>query len=229
MAATALVIAPHADDETIAMGGSIARFVEEGQRVVVAVMTGHGPAGPHPIWPATAWDRVRAECLSACKVLGVDQVVFKELPAACLDTVPTWQVNAVVDEVLEAIEPDDLYIPFAFDLHKDHGAINYAAHVSTRPYLSRARSLKRIFAYETLSETHLAPPYLAPPFQPNVFINIETTLDKKIDAMSCYKSQIQSACMPRSLEAIRTLAAFRGNHIGCMAAESFILLGQYIR
>lgn len=226
---TVLVIAPHADDETIAMGGTIARFVDEGHRVVVAVMTGHGQEAPHPIWPKSAWDRVRGECRSACDVLGVDLVIFKELPAACLDALPAWQVNAVVDEVLQEIEPDEIYIPFAFDLHKDHRLINYAVHVSMRPYLARAKGLKRLLAYETLSETHLAPPYLAPAFQPNVFVNIEGTLEKKIHAMSCYASQLQPANMPRSLEALRALAAFRGNHIGCQAAEAFILLGQYIR
>jgi LmbE family N-acetylglucosaminyl deacetylase len=226
---TVLVIAPHADDETIAMGGTIARFVNEGRRVVVAVMTGHGQLDPHPIWPKSAWDRVRAECMAACDVLGVDLVIFKELPAACVDALPAWQVNAVVDEILQEVEPDEIYVPFAFDLHKDHRAINYAVHVSARPYIVKNNKLKRLLAYETLSETHLAPPYLEPSFQPNVFVNIEGTLEKKIEAMSCYVSQLQSQNMPRSLEGLRALSVFRGNHIGCRAAEAFLLLGQYIR
>lgn len=224
-----LVFAPHADDETIGMGGTIARLVDEGHLVTVAVVTGHGEDKPHPIWPKSAWDRVREECRSACSVLGVGNVIFKELPAACLDMLPAWRVNAVIEEIVKEIDPVEIYMPFAFDLHKDHRIVNYAVHVSMRPYLANAKRLKRLLAYETLSETHLAPPYLEPPFQPNVFVNIETTLDKKIEAMDCYVSQIQSAHMPRSLEAVRALAAFRGNHIGCYAAEAFVLLGQYDR
>jgi LmbE family N-acetylglucosaminyl deacetylase len=224
-----LVIAPHADDETIAMGGTIARLASEGHSVVVAVLTGHGQDGPHPLWPKSAWAQVREECQLACQVLGVEKILFRELPAACLDALPAWQVNAIVDEVLQEVEPDDVYIPFAFDLHKDHRVINYAVHVSTRPYLPKARKIKRLLAYETLSETHLAAPFMEPAFQPNIFVNIEATLEKKLEAMQCYASQLQPANMPRSIDALRALATYRGNHIGCYAAEAFILLGQYVR
>jgi LmbE family N-acetylglucosaminyl deacetylase len=224
-----LVIAPHADDETIAMGGAIARYASEGHRVVVAVLTGHGNDGLHPIWPRSAWDRVREECQAACNVLGVDQLLFRELPAACLDALPAWQVNAVVAEILDEIDPDEIFIPFAFDLHKDHRTINYAVQVVARPYLDKNRKIQRILAYETLSETHLAAPYLEPAFQPNFFVNIEKTLEKKLEAMQCYNSQLQLANMPRSIEALRALAVHRGTHIGCQAAEAFIILGQYVR
>jgi N-acetylglucosamine malate deacetylase 1 len=224
-----LVIAPHADDETIAMGGTIARYACEGHRVVVAVVTGHGEDAPHPLWAKSAWDQVRAECKNACDILGVDRLIFKELPAACLDIIPAWRINSVIDEILIEIEPDEVYIPFAFDLHKDHRSLNYAAHVATRPYLEKAKKIQRILAYETLSETHLGPAYMEPAFQPNFFVNIEKTLEKKLDAMRGYTSQIQPSNMPRSVEGLRALAAVRGNHIGCTAAEAFVLLGHYVR
>lgn len=224
-----LVIAPHADDETIAMGGTIARLSGEGHSVVVAVLTGHGQDEPHPLWPESAWHEVREECRMACNVLGVEKVLFRELPAACLDVLPAWQVNSIVEEVLLEVEPDEVYIPFAFDLHKDHRIINYAVQVATRPYLEKARKIKRLLAYETLSETHLATPYLEAAFQPNFFVNIGTTLEQKLEAMRCYASQLQPANMPRSVEGLINLARYRGNHIGCFAAEAFIILGQYER
>lgn len=224
-----LVIAPHADDETIAMGGAIARFASEGHSVVVAVLTGHGQGAPHPIWPKSAWDEVREECQSACNVLGVEQLLFRELPAACMDVLPAWQVNAVVAEILNEINPDEVYIPFAFDLHKDHRILNYSLQVLARPYLDKNKKIKRVLAYETLSETHLAAPYMEPAFQPNFFVNIESTLEIKLKAMQCYHTQLQPANMPRSINALRALAVHRGTHIGCQAAEAFVILGQYIR
>ena len=60
MRKTILVIAPHADDEVLGMGGTIARKVAEGDVVHVAVLTGQGKP-PHPLWPARVWDEVRAE------------------------------------------------------------------------------------------------------------------------------------------------------------------------
>lgn len=223
---TILVIAPHADDEVLGMGGCIARFSKLGRKVVVAVLTGHGDK-PHPLWKRETWKKIRAECRQAANILGVQKVIFRDLPAACLDHTPAHQINAVLAELIFAVQPTELYVPFAFDLHKDHGAIAYGVSVIARPYLESAKHIRRVLAYETLSETHLAPPYLAPAFQPNVFVDISATLDLKLSAMRAYASQLQSDNLPRSVTALRSLAGLRGAHIGVEAAEAFVLLGEY--
>lgn len=225
---TILVIAPHADDEVLGMGGVITKYTAAGENVVLAVMTGHGD-DPHPIWPKDSWLMIRAECLAAAKKLGVTEVKFFELPAACLDTTPAWKINSIVSSLIVELQPTVVFVPFAFDLHKDHAAITYAVNVATRPYLPSVKSVVRVLAYETLSETHLASPYLYPAFQPNVYIDISATLAVKLDAMSEYKSQVQPAGMPRSLATIEALARVRGAHIGTSAAEAFVLLGEYVR
>lgn len=225
---TTLVLAPHADDEVLGMGGTIARLASSGERVVVAVLTGHGEA-PHPIWPQDNWNLIRSECQVAAEVMGVDEVIYRELPAACLDTTPAWQVNKVVAEIIKNIQPTEVYVPFHHDLHQDHAAIAYALYVAARPYLASARCIKRVLAYETLSETHLAPPYLMAGFQPNVFIDISDTLETKLAAMRSYKSQLQADHLPRSIAALTALATLRGTHIGCTAAEGFVLIGEYQR
>lgn len=225
---TILVVAPHADDEVLGMGGSIARFVKEGRRVVVAIATGHGEE-PHPIWKREAWDVVREECRRAAEILGVADVVFRDLPAACLDATPAWRTNEVILDLVQEVAPSEVYVPFPFDLHKDHAAIAYAVSVATRPYLQQAQTVQRVLAYETLSETHLAPPYMAPAFQPNVFVDISATLQVKLAAFRAYKSQMHDERLPRSIAAVKALATFRGTHIGCAAAEAFILMGEYRR
>lgn len=225
---TTLVVAPHADDEVLGMGGTIARLTQAGQRVVVAVLTGHGE-DEHPLWQRGTWDAVRAEAAAATEILGVSELVFRELPAAMLDHHPGWRTNAAVDELVDEYRPEQLFVPFLHDLHRDHGAIAYSAVVAARPYLPRSRQLRRVAAYETLSETHLAPPYLAPAFQPQLFIDISSTLDLKLQAMAAYKSQIQPDGLPRSLSALQALATLRGAHIGTTAAEAFVVLGEYER
>lgn len=222
-----LVLAPHADDEVLGMGGSIARFVNEGKRVIVAILTGHGEE-KHPLWAPESWDIVRAEAKVACSHLGVSDLLFRELPAACLDNTPAWRINQVVSNVLKEVQPDEVYVPFSHDLHQDHQAIAYAAIVACRPYLDIGRKVKRVLAYETLSETHLAPPYLAPAFQPNVFVDISDFIDKKLDAMRAYASQLQADHLPRSIAGLQALARFRGTHNGVEAAEAFVLLRESI-
>jgi LmbE family N-acetylglucosaminyl deacetylase len=225
---TTLVLAPHADDEVLGMGGTIARLCKAGQRVVVAVLTGHGEQ-PHPLWPKENWIQIRSECQEAGKIMGVDSIVFRELPAACLDVTPSWQVNKIVCEIIAEIQPTEVFLPFHHDLHKDHASIAYALYVAARPYLASTKFIKRVLAYETLSETHLTPPYLMPSFQPNVFVNITETLEVKLSAMRAYTSQLQADNSPRSISALKALATLRGAHIGCQAAESFLLLGEYER
>ncbi len=69
-----LVLAPHPDDETLGVGGAIAKHVAAGDHVSVAVLTGHGDS-PHPLWPKDRWEEVRAECKLACDVLGAHQLL----------------------------------------------------------------------------------------------------------------------------------------------------------
>lgn len=225
---TVLVIAPHADDEVLGVGGTIAKLVAQGREVQVAVVTGHG-RGEHFLGPPERWDRVRSECRSAMRVLGCAQPIFRDLPAACLDALPAHEVNRVVSELMSEIQPEEIYVPFAYDLHKDHAAVSYAVSVATRPYLPFAAKIRRILAYETLTETHLMPPYMAPAFQPSVYIDISATLDTKLEAIRAYKSQIQPDTLPRSAAGLRALAKLRGSHIGVEAAEAFVLLGEYQR
>ena len=154
-----LVIAPHADDETLGMGATISKFSNNGNYVTVAILTGHGEK-KHPLWHQSKWDVVRKEAKKACEILGVSELIFKELPAACLDNIPSWEINKELNNLIKEVDPEEIYIPFPHDLHNDHKAISYAATVATRPYLKSASKNKRICAYETLSETNLNFPYM---------------------------------------------------------------------
>jgi hypothetical protein len=105
-----LVVAPHADDETLGAGGAIARHAREGDEITVAVMTGPGE-GRHPVFPNELWDIVRDEAEEAAAVLGVKDLVFRELPAVLVPDRPVWEVNGVAAEVLEQAAPEILYVP----------------------------------------------------------------------------------------------------------------------
>ncbi|MDP6808225.1 MAG: hypothetical protein QGH96_11030, partial [Desulfobacterales bacterium] len=63
-----------------------------------------------------------------------------------------------------------------------------------------------------------------PIFRPNVFFNIRETLDKKIEAMMCYASEVRSFPHPRSAEALRTNANRWGSVVGGECAEAFELI-----
>lgn len=222
-----LVVAPHADDETLGAGGTIARMVSEGHEVTVAVMTGHG-SGPHPIAPKSAWNTVRAEAREAMSILGVQKLIFREIPAGCVREQPLYVVNEVAAKVVEEVRPEMLFVPFLWDLHQDHREIFHTFSVAWRVSNSIGRGIREIYAYETLSETHWNTAYVEPGFFPNVHFDISNHLGKKLEALGCYKSQIREAPSARSIDSARAQAVWRGAQIEVRAAEAFVLVRKLV-
>ena len=221
-----LIIAPHADDETLGMGGTIAKSIKEGKEVTVAILT--GPSNiKHPFIENNYLENIRKESNRALDILGVKNRIYRSLPPVSMANKETWKINSIVNEIIKEVSPRELYVPFPYDLHKDHYVTTYAVNESCRPYLNSNKTLKKVLAYETLSETNLK--YLTEQFNPNVFIDISETIDIKLKALACYESQLQKKNLPRTLDVIKALSILRGSHIGTSAAEAFILLGEYIR
>src|SRR3712207_4054672 len=92
-----LVIAPHPDDEVLGVGGTIARFAEEGRRVTVAIVTRGDPA----LFDAELIERGRQEARQAHQLLGVASTAFLDFPAAQLDQVPHLKLNAKILEIVK--------------------------------------------------------------------------------------------------------------------------------
>jgi len=217
-----LVVAPHADDETLGVGGTIAKHVLAGDHVTIAVLTGHGRERPHPVWPPNAWDQVRDECRQAVKVLGAQELIFEEVPALLASEEPIYKLNSLVSRLVETVSPDIVYVPFLFDLHRDHREFFQALTIACRPTSEFARQIKAIYCYETQSETHWNIPYVEGGFLPTHFVDISDTIEMKRQALCCYQSQIHPFPETRSLEALDALALWRGSLIGVAAAEAFV-------
>lgn len=218
-----LVIAPHADDEVLGAGGTIAKLADEGNSVYVAVVTVPEP----PDFTAEQAKQIREEALLSHKLLGVKKTFFLGLPAARLDTTPHKLANQKLCELFAEVKPHTAFIPFLGDIHLDHQYASLSALVAARPHLPYAP--KVVYAYETMSETNWNAPYVTPTFVPNTYIDITQYLEDKIQAMKAYGSQIQSFPHERSEEALRALAALRGSTVSCFAAEAFVLFRQVIK
>jgi N-acetylglucosamine malate deacetylase 1 len=217
-----MVIAPHPDDEVLGVGGTIARFAAEGAEVYVVIAT----RGYPPEYAPECTENVRREALAAHQILGVKQTIFLPLPAANLDTVPHREINLQLIEAIQNLQPEVLYIPFIGDIHIDHQRIFTSALVAARPNTSHAP--KAIYAYETLSETNWNAPYLSPNFTPNVFVDISSYLETKIQAMQMYASQLKPFPDERSETSLRALATLRGSTVRRFAAEAFVLVREVI-
>ncbi len=214
-----LVLAPHPDDEILGCGGVIARHVAAGDTVEVVVAT----RGLLELYPQGC-EEVRREALAAHSILGVSNTRFMDFPAPALDTVPRYKLAAAINAVICETQCDCLYIPHHGDIHADHFHLHHAALVAARPLANCP--VRRILAYETLSETEWAPPQKDAVFYPTVFIDISAQLPKKLAAMQCFVSQLKPPPNARSLRNIEALAHYRGATVACDAAESFMLIRQ---
>ena len=215
-----LVIAPHPDDEVLGVGGTIAKRVSEGDSVYVCVVT----KGCAPLFEDAIVCRSREECRRADLFLGVSETIFLDFPAAMLENVPRYQLNDAFLRVIQRIKPDEVYLPHRGDMQIDHKMVVDAAMVALRPKYEHRVS--RIYAYETLSETGWDIPNTVNEFLPNVYEDISMTLQKKLEALNCFQSQLSPFPSARSTGAVEALARYRGATVGVDAAESFALIRE---
>lgn len=222
-----LVFAPHADDEILGCGGTIARHVDEGDVVYVCVVT----RGKPPIYKVSEellltqpHNRMK-EVEASNRCLGITKTFFLQHPAVMLEAVPRYQLNKSISEVINEIKPEILYMPHHGDMQKDHGITSEAIMVAIRPISSH--KIRKVYAYETLSETEWNIANSKNMFLPDTFVNIEKYLPAKIEAMKCHKTQQRGYPHPRSIEAITALAQVRGTTMCCRAAEAFSLIREY--
>jgi len=211
-----LVIAPHLDDETIALGGTIKKLSKTKSQINVIIVGGHLP----PLYQKEDYQITKNESKKALKILGVKKVYYLDIPALEFHRKYYNTLNSKINALMNDFNPTTVFIPFP-DRHIDHRTVFDCAMVNTRP--NKKNHPKFVLSYETLSETHWNAPYIEANFTPDFFVNIDETIKDKIKALNCYQSQIKNN-QSRSAQAVEALARFRGSQNGCKHAEGFKLI-----
>jgi N-acetylglucosamine malate deacetylase 1 len=213
-----LVIAPHPDDETLGVGGTMAKLVASGHDVTVATVSGHLP----PLYPVGVYEETEEEARAAYKILGVSKQSFLKIPATFVGNEPVHVLNQRMLTIVRDARPDVVLLPYP-DRHVDHRIIFESAMVATRP-VADGVGIRLVAAYETLSETHWNAAHIEPNFVPNMIVDISDFIELKLQALACYRSQIPPFPGPRSLKAVESLATFRGTQAGFGFGEAFQII-----
>lgn len=218
----AIIIAPHPDDEVLGAGGTLLRYKNEGESIawlIVTTINSNSDADKEK-------SKTRTEEINRINQLfGFDKKFELNFPTTQLDQIPMSDLVSAISNIFREFEPEEVFVPHPSDIHTDHRAVFDAVASCTKWF--RYPSIKRVLAYETLSETDFNLG-ISPAFRPNVFVNIENHLDGKLYAMEIYESEMGKFPFPRSQEAIRALATLRGAASGFKAAEAFELLRERI-
>ncbi|MCD7733186.1 MAG: PIG-L family deacetylase [Oscillospiraceae bacterium] len=214
-----LVFAPHPDDEILGVGGTMAKLADAGHEVTVCIVT----RGYEPIYNEELVKRGRKEAREASKLLGCQEPVFLDIPTLSMNTMTTYEINRPVQRLVDALEPNVVYIPHHGDIHIEHKLVNNAALVACRP--KQGSTVKAVYEYEVMSETGWD--VLSNTFMPNLYEALsDYWLGIKKKALECYQSQLQQYPNARSVKAIESLAMFRGCTIGVCAAEAFSVVRE---
>jgi LmbE family N-acetylglucosaminyl deacetylase len=211
-----LVIAAHPDDEILGAGGTVIRHFKSGDEVRALIVCSADPiryrAGEHN----QPGDADRASHYLGGRTSGLG------FPDQRLDAGSNLELIQAIEREARAFEPDIVYTHHWGDVNSDHVRIAEAVDVATRPFA--APWLRRLYAFETPSSSEWTASSRNRPFLPNVFSDISAELDRKLDAMRCYRSELRPYPHPRSLRSLRERAGYWGSVANMSSAEPLILL-----
>ena len=225
MSKKVLVIAAHPDDETIGCGGSICRHVQAGDDVGIITLTN----GVHSRDNASDDDiekrNIAAE--KAMSTLGATWIGAGDFPDNKIDSVPLIDVIKFIESFKDTFYPNIIYVHSPTDLNIDHRIAASATLTAYRP--EPKESYEEIRFYEVASSTDFTVKQLEKKFDPNLYINIDTFIEKKISALKSYNIEMRESPHSRSYEKIQSLAQHRGSESGMNYAEAFEVVRKIIR
>ncbi len=189
--AQVMVIIPHPDDAESRMAGTVARWAREGKDIIYVVCTNGDKGANDPSIKPEELAKIREqEQLAAAELLGVREVVFLRYPDQSLEDTPEFRKEIVrmirryKPETVVTVDPYRGYLD-----HRDHRITAQVALDAVFPYARDA------YSYPDLLEQGLQPHkvkevLLCGTGDANYYINITDTIDVKIAALRCHKSQV---------------------------------------
>jgi len=214
-----LIFAVHPDDETLGCGGTLLKHKAKGDEIHWLICTETNENNK--------FYKIREkEIQKVTELYSFDSVTNLKLKTMQVDEYSMSDLIGKISKVVNEIQPNIVYLPFKGDVHSDHRKIFEASYSCTKSF--RYPFIKKIYMIETLSETEFAPSVSEDSFIPNVFVDISDFMDKKLEIMKVYESEIAEHPFPRSEKNLKALATLRGATAGCEYAESFMLLKEVL-
>jgi len=214
-----LVVAVHPDDETLGCGGTLLKHRSHRDDLFWLIATSMTKESGYR---KSQIIQRQNEIDAVAKQYGFKKVFQPHLPTTRVDEVPMSKLVPRLAEIISAVNPHTVYLPFKHDIHSDHRRIFEACSSSLKSF--RMPNVKKILMMEVISETDNSAGDDA--FSPNYFVDISAHLEQKISIMKIFKDELKAHPFPRSVENIRAFAMMRGAAIARPFAEAFMLLKE---
>ena len=209
-----LVVVAHPDDEVLMCGGTIAKHVAAGDDVHVLIFT-------DGVWSRA--DATENDILERVGMLRESSRILcyrwevLRFPDNQMDKEALLDLVKIIEYKLNKIIPSIVYTHWHGDMNLDHRIVSEATKTACRP--QPGCPVKMLLMGEVPSSSEWAGG-----FNPNVFMDVTDTWDKKLVALQCYKEELREGNHPRSIHKIESLAQYRGGTVGVKYAEAFELV-----
>lgn len=213
-----LVVAAHADDEILGVGGTLRKHVKNADNVYCLIMTN----GVSSRSGATK-DEIKLrnkECKKVASIIGFKESTILGFPDNEMDKISLLKIIKPLEKYIEIYKPKIIYTHHKGDVNIDHRLTFEAVMTACRPVSDNCP--EKIYSFETLSSTEWQLNEKMA-FQPNVFIDISSEFDDKINALKEYTSELRNHPHARSIKGVEILASFRGLQSNLKYAEAFKL------
>ena len=220
----ALAVYAHPDDAEVSCGGTLARWAAGGTEVHLVVVAKGEKGSDDPAVDPVALARRRAtEVTAASTTLGLAGVELLGYPDGELDADPPG-LRARVVSVVRRLRPDTLVCPDptavffgdGYVNHVDHRAVGWAALDAVAP-----AAASPLYHPGGGGAHQVATILLSGTLEPDVWVDIGDSLDAKVGALLCHRSQLADDADEWLGDFVRARAGDQGRHTGVGAAEAF--------
>jgi LmbE family N-acetylglucosaminyl deacetylase len=199
-----LALGAHPDDIETGCGGTLVKYARQGHEVSLMVLT-QGERGGAPT--------VRAhEQQAAAKHLQAKKIYWGDYP----DTQLPMDRGLIqkIERIVRIVAPHFILVHYPDDTHQDH------RHLATCT-ITATRYTRNVLFYEGPTTQN---------FSPTVFVDISSTLEKKVKALEAHRSQVKKTNIEdlSIVDIIRSSAHFRGIQGRVKHAEAFVPLRLFI-
>lgn len=216
---TFLIVAAHPDDEVLGAGATMYKLAQEGHSVNVC-LSGNVNARSYCSDP----EEIDKEVNSAMRILGVERVFQGNFPNIQFNTVPHLKLVQFIEKAIVETNAQVIFTHHPADLNNDHLHTSLACQAAVRLFQRRTdvTPIKELLFMEVSSATDWGLNKGMNQFSPNTYIEVgEAGMDKKLEALAQYCGVMRNYPHPRSVEALKGLAAYRGGQAGMVYAEAF--------
>jgi len=222
--ASALAIYAHPDDPEVSCGGTLARWASAGSSVHVVVCTQGDKGSSDPsVRPSELADRRAKEMAAAAEVLGLAGHHALGHPDGEIEN--TVELRSELVALLRRIRPEAVVCPDptavffgpSYFNHHDHRVVGWAALDAVSPAAAQPHY------FPEAGQAHaVGTVFLSGTLEPDVWVDISETVERKAQALLCHESQIdETAEWLRTV--VRERAEEAGRQAGVACAEGFRL------